>query len=478
MVTNDAAMDADPVWSAAGDALMFSSERSGLPQIYAYERRTGRTERLTDEPTGARHPAVSGAETLLFSTVFGDGHALVRRHLRVFASPEPVAETYSPSVVLAPDVPVRDGSYAPWPALRPSFWIPVAHDEQRSGLFFGALTLGADAIGRTSYSAVLTAAPEKRRMELVFYLAHKRWRAWTVDFAAGQTWDYDPVLFDGAVVPLSFRERAAELGLSYQWRRWRTGAGLRLRGFVERDVVVNEGIEPLPFTPTNPTFVGAAISTSVTSASRPILSISPENGVSADALLLRRWQADGSRFWSYEARGGLSGYLALPLPGFSHWVMAASIVAGKTGGSAPTTYSIGGESGDIVELVPGTALGSGRRRFQMRGYGARGGFTRAVVGVAELRIPIALVAKGVPKLPLFLDRISLNLFGEIGSGWSEGESIDLTALQDVGGEAAVDLGLGAGLALRMRLGGAVALTDGLGVDRGDARYYVAFGRAF
>ena len=38
--------------------------------------------------------------------------------------------------------------------------------------------------------------------------------------------------------------------------------------------------------------------------------------------------------------------------------------------------------------------------------------------------------------------------------------------------------MGAGLAIRVRLGGAVALADGLGVTQGEARYYVAFGRAF
>lgn len=478
MVTNDAAMDADPVWSTDGESLLFSSERSGLPQIYGFERSTGRTDRLTNEPTGARHPAVFGNDTLLFSTVFGDGHALVQQPWQVFPASVSEARDDAVPVVVVPDVSVREGKYSPWPALRPHFWIPIAHDEQRSGLFLGALTVGADAIGRTSYSAVLTAAPEENRMEAIFYVAHRRWRSWTVDFAAGQRWDYDPVLVDGEVVPIAFKERAAELGLNYRWRRWRTGAGFRLSGFVERDEVVNEGVDPLPFNPVNPTFVGGAVSANTSSASRPILSISPENGIAADALFLRRWQLDGPQFWSYEARGGLSGYLALPLPGFSHWVLAASVVAGKTGGSAFTTYSIGGESGDIVDLLPGATLGSGRRRFQMRGYDPRGGFTRAVVGVAELRIPIALVAKGVPRLPLFLDRISLNLFGEVGSAWNEDDSIDLTALQDVGAEVAIDLGLGAGLPLRLRLGGAAALTDGLGVTGGDARYYVAFGRAF
>jgi hypothetical protein len=114
----------------------------------------------------------------------------------------------------------------------------------------------------------------------------------------------------------------------------------------------------------------------------------------------------------------------------------------------------------------------------MRGYDARSGFTRAVVGVLELRVPVVLVARGVPRLPLFLDRLSLNVFGEVGSGWVEGYTVDLTAMRDVGAEVAVDLGLGAGFPLRMRLGGAVALMDWLDTARGSGRYYVAFGRAF
>jgi len=114
----------------------------------------------------------------------------------------------------------------------------------------------------------------------------------------------------------------------------------------------------------------------------------------------------------------------------------------------------------------------------MRGYDARGGFTRAAVGVLELRIPVAMIAWGVPKLPLFFDRISLNLFGEVGNGWNDGDAIDVAAMRDVGGEIAIDLGLGAGFALKARFGGAIALTDWLDTESGSVRYYVAFGRAF
>lgn len=478
LVTDDASFDADPIWSIDGKQLLFSSERFGLPQILAYDIEAGRTARLTNEPAGARNPGDLGDGSFIFVTLFGDGYAVARQLRSRDALPEGATISEHRSAVEVPDVEQRETAYSPWPSLRPHFWIPLAHDEASAGLFLGALTLGVDAIGRTQYSAVLTAAPEQRRVEGVFYLAHKRWRSWTAEIAAGQTWDHDPFLVDGAIVPISFRERAAELGLKYQWLRWRSGVGLRLKGFLENDVLINEGVDPLPFTPANPVFAGGALSVSAASMSRPALSISPENGVSVQGVLMHRWQVDGSQYQSHEVRGTVSGYLALPLPGFSHWVLAASVAGGKTGGTAPTTYSIGGESGEIVELIPGTALGSGRRTFQMRGYRAVGGFTRAVVGVAEMRIPVVLAARGVPGLPLFVDRVSFNVFGEVGNAWREGERANLAGLKDVGGEAAVDLGVGAGLKLRVRVGGAVALNDGLGSARGDVRYYLAFGRGF
>lgn len=478
MVTRDAALDADPVWSASGERLLFASERSGLPQIYAFDIASGRTHRLTDEPTGARQPAVIGHDSLVFSTVFGDGYALLQQKIRSIDSEESDERVDTVSAIAATDVRVRQGRYAPWPALRPHFWIPVVHDEGQTGAFIGAFTMGTDPIGRTSYSALATASPEHGRVEGVLYVTHRRWRSWSVDMAAGQTWDFDPILYNGAVVPASFREQAVELGIRHRWRRWRTGADIRFRSFVERDVLVNEGAEPLQFTPLNPTFAGGAIAASFSHLSRPMLSVSPEDGFVMGAMYLRRWQTGGSQYGSYEARGNVAGFLALPFPGFAHWVLAAKVAAGKTGGTAATTFSVGGESGDIIELIPGTALGSGRRRFQMRGYSARSGFTRAVVGVLELRVPVVLIARGVPRLPLFLDRLSLNLFGEIGAGWNRGETIDLGSMRDVGGEIAIDLGLGAGFALKTRLGGAVALSDWLDTERGSVRYYVAFGQAF
>lgn len=57
-VTMDAAIDADPVWSADGRWLFFSSDRSSVPNIYAIELATERLYRVTNVVTGAVKPTV------------------------------------------------------------------------------------------------------------------------------------------------------------------------------------------------------------------------------------------------------------------------------------------------------------------------------------------------------------------------------------------------------------------------------------
>jgi hypothetical protein len=478
LITDDQALDADPVWAADGKSLLFSSEREGLPQIYAYDIETGLTRRVTEEPTGAREPAVAPDGTLFYSTALADGFALMVQHdRRRLEGAGPAAAPLD--VAAAAEVSVEASGYDPWPALRPYFWLPFLHDERSAGTFVGALTAGADAIGRTSYSTLLTIAPATGRAEALLSLVHSRWRAWSVDLAVAQTWDYGGSLLasDSSIAPITFRERSAEAGVRYGWRRWRTAINWRLGGFIERDELTNDGSAPLTFVPRNPTFAGMVMSANVTRVETPALAISRENGGSLTGLYLRRWELGGGN-WSYEMRGGANGYLALPLPGFAHWVLAGRLAGGISGGTAPNFYSVGGESGDVVQLAPGSTIGSGRRRFPMRGYSEAGLFTRAVVGIGELRVPILLAGQAIGKLPILVDKVSANAFWEVGGGWNTDEDPSPTGMMDVGAELMGDLGIGAGLLLRIRLGWAVALRNWLDTQRGDSRVYITFGPSF
>lgn len=476
LVTDDRALDSDPAWSDDGRQLFFASEREGASQIYAYRLVDGAVFRVTAEPTGAREPAPVEGGALYYSTLLHDGHALVRVELTDAAATAGPTSTPAPFETAA-EVPLTAGGFNPWPALTPRYWIPFWHDEGNTGMFVNALTTGEDPIGRTFYVASAGATFDQFRWEALLGVVHTRWKHFLLDASVAQQWDgIRGTTEGGALVLIGERERRGDLGLGWRWRRYRSALDLRVGTGLEQQAYYDEqdGGRSLG---SSPTYFSTRVSARAAHVSRPILSISTENGVIVDGFYKRRWGISDPN-WSYRVQGRASGYLALPLPGFSHWVLAAQASAGRTGGTNPERLEIGGESGDLLETIPGLAFGTGRRAFSMRGYPRGGVFTRVFTGVLELRVPVALVARGWNRLPVFLDKVALTGFAEVGGGWLEGEEADLAALRDVGGEIVLDVGLIRDYPIRIRGGAAVPLRDGLGVSKGHVRWYVALGSAF
>lgn len=77
-LTMDDAIDADPVWSADGRFLYFSSDRSGIPNVYAIEVATERLFQVTNVVTGAVKPTVHpSGERMAFMQYSADGWDIV-----------------------------------------------------------------------------------------------------------------------------------------------------------------------------------------------------------------------------------------------------------------------------------------------------------------------------------------------------------------------------------------------------------------
>lgn len=478
-VTDDAALDRDPAWTADGTRLLFTSERSGFPQISAYRPATGEVTCLTAEPTGARHAAAAPDGSLFYSTQFYDGFALVK-----LASPRALRDRDGPGPALpfehAPEVAIDSGGYRPWPALRPYHWLPFTHSEGATGRFWGAATVGVDPIGRTRYVAAASAAVDPFRGELAVSAEHARWKYAAVDGGFAQRWEGGlAITSDGDTIGLGERERSTEVGLRLRWRRWRSSLVTRLGAGLEQTSYFDDGAGGnLIFQ--GSTFLTGVLAAQAVYAQQPAMAISRENGVQLEGLYRHRVAVSpGDTAWSYEVRAGASGYLALGLPGFANWVLAARVTEGRTGGPAPDRFAVGGESGDLFEFVPGYFLGTGRRAFPLRGYPRSPSvFTNAFAAIGELRIPLVVLNSGIWKLPFVLDRLSFAVFGEIGGGWMEGDVAARDALRDVGGELVSDWGFLYDTPLRVRFGVALPLSDGLGVSAGSPRGYVAFGSSF
>ena len=472
------ALIADPVWSPDGNGVFFVSEASGFPQVYRYDRVLESVTQISDEPFGARAPQMMGDGGLLFTTALADGIAIGR------LAPDqlievPTVMSSPPSVAVAPSAPSQVGDgFNPWPALVPRYWNPLLHYARETGTFLGAFTSASDPIGRNSYFASLAVAPSRGRVEGVLFAAHQRWKGAAVDAVVRQSWD--GLYFQtssGAVTPVGEREREANLGVSLRKRWWRNGYVIRFAGGLEQTSYFDELATAGGSFFDSPTFATATVSATTFHRERPPLSISSENGFQLDGLYrLRQSLSDAD--WSHEVRAAIAGYLAMGLPGFAHWVVAARASVGATGGAAPASLSIGGESGDVFELAPGFVLGSGRRAFAMRGYPRISGYDRAFVNVVELRIPLANVAKGTWYIPIVLDRVSTTAFYEVGVGRFFGDQQRQDWLQSAGAELVFDLGVLYDVPTRLRVGVAVPLVDGNSVSRGDTRSYLSFGASF
>ena len=474
-VTDDATLDGDPAW-AGNHALLFVSERTGMPQIYRYTLGAGAVERLTDEPTGAREPHVLPDGTLLYATMQADGYALARLDHPASVGAEP-ADSVVPFTP-APAVPVRVGGYDPWPALVPRYWLPAGHTESGAGDFVGAVTSASDVIGRTAYYAYAAVSPSPFRWEAELFVTHRRWRSFGLDADAWQAWDYAGRvrLPDSTLRPVGHRERVATAGLTWYGRRWRSAEAVRLGTEVGQDAY--EASPAVTGLPGPWSYVGGVLSASAARVEQPALAISAENGFALSGIARSRQSLNGAGS-SYELLGSSSLYLGLPLPGFSHWVLAANVRGGRSGGPNGPLFGIGGETSQAFSVVPGLTLGGSRRSFPLRGYpGTGSAYERAVSATVELRIPLLLVGRGIWELPMSIDRISASLFAETGGGWNAGDPVRPTAYRDVGAEAVFDLGVAYDQRLRVRAGVAVPLTDGLGVQRGDLRGYVAIGPSF
>src|SRR5262249_52008323 len=126
---------------------------------------------------------------------------------------------------------------------------------------------------------------------------------------------------------------------------------------------------------------------------RPLLSLSPEDGVQLNVTVRERLRsgvtANGPASTSVVGTGAV--YKSLNLPGLAHHVLALRGAAGWADDNTNAYFAVGGVSGNTVEIIPGYTVGEGRRTFPVRGFpGATLVGTRAFSGSAEYRIPLVL----------------------------------------------------------------------------------------
>ncbi len=424
---HDRAIDQQPTFSADGKRVYFTSDRSGVANIYAYELDSGKLWQVTNVINGAYYPALSADEkTLVYTGYTSSGWDLfvLQNQRAAWLEAQPYLDARGPGTppVGTERYPVE--RYRALPTLRPHQY----YVEYGPGPFGKQLTFSAsgnDVAGLHGISAIIGVPIENQRAEpqlsldyayagLPFYFQLSGFRSATPRNDYHYSERRPPIVehLTGVATGLS-------LSLPSELESQRVSLSYTVAEFAQQlPLGLPDPYAPLPIEPHHGLLgllhLGYRFSSSESSA----YAISAERGFE---LALGSDFADrvlGSETTLVSFSGTLSSYFSLP--GVDHSVLAVAASAGTGGGTYPRRglFSIGGFA-DVPVLDAFTA-NLRQSGFRLRGYeqGQFAGNDFNLLNV-EYRAPLWYADRGVSTLPAFLRTLSGTLFFDWGAAYNE-----------------------------------------------------------
>lgn len=527
-VTRDRAMDVAPAWSPDGRHLLWSSDRTGIPnvvgaEVHAATGSFGPVRLVTNVVTGAGYPSVDPTGSwLYFSGYHADGWEVERIPFEPaswMASPAPDAR-FAP----VPPAPLQPafgevGGYSAIRTLLPRYWEPLYQEPIRTrtvrtqdllvpgrevlGAGIGLETAGFDVVGRHAYEAFARVFTSGGKVDGGFAYTFAGFGNPHFSIGASQLWDEDgPRLAqasDTAAIDTLFvrlRERNVSLATTLRRSRWRDALALTLSGGLtwEHRELLETDLEPSTrygLTRPDARFSDVRATLAFTTARGHAFQTGAAEGLSVVVRGRRKNELDladtlvsvpGFDRSLEEVLASARGYLPLGGPGHAAHVLAVrgAYGGGRGPGADAGHFEVGGASGSPEDVTGLTLFGGTPLFFPVRGYGRASRFGRfAWSATGEYRFPLLLVHQGLGAWPLHLDRVVGALFADAGNAW--GPELGVPGYQNPRRPAIASVGaeVTAGFLalwtdpLLVRTGVAFPLRDGDG-----ARVYVRVGLSF
>ncbi len=415
---HDRAIDGNATWGPDGKVIYFSSDRSGIFNLYAYERETKKIYQITNVLGGAFSPAPSpDGEAIVFSSYSSAGYDI---HLQPadstsWKSAEPFQDRYPVVTYAENPVAMKTSSYNPLPTLAPRFWIPWYGYSEESRDLFGFLTFGQDAVERHSYTLTGLYSPKTYRTWYAFNYVYDGLYP-TFQFAATDLdGTFSDLLIDSTGSKYYVqREKTLGASLLFPLLKFQKQHAL-LIGYRRSEISALTQLPPWAgyngLLPAQGTLASGRAVYLFNNSRQYGFSISPEDGRTIDVGYQQYDKALGSDFNIKKYTADWHEYIDFP---WKHHVLQARAFAGtSTGEVIPQgAFQVGGDNpGDTLIQVDDESI-------YLRGYPINA-FRGRKAGLASLeyRFPIEEIELGWSSAPIFLRRLHGAVFAEAGNAW-------------------------------------------------------------
>ncbi len=479
-ITNDRALDMQPVFSHDQKTLYFVSDRTGISNVYAFDLATSELKQVTNVKTGAFAPAFSeDGKTMVYMGYSTRGYDLYSMEVapqKFLNALPPPTDRPDPLPPIVP-IPITIKPYNPITTLRPRNYFLELLPGKYSGNAVSFTVNGSDIAGLHSFGLRINADPAAPSPDLVVSYNYDRLPAsfgirafHTVSPRGGYRISDQDVKFNetadgitaGITLPIYDEFSRHSFGLSYSVATY-TG-----------DFPVGKSLDPYAKVTVRP-FEGniniAHLGYSFSNVEFGQKTPGPARGVSLSVGMDYGGQATGSNLSTYAFDATLTGYI--PMPWLNYHVLALRASGAVSGGSFPrgNTYFVGGYNLDRGSLPDTLLSGVFNGAFVLRGYAPNAfGGKEYILGNAEYRFPLLRPDIGPSTLPVYLRRIDANLFTDMGGAFNDfdienmaffrnGRFLDTPLLHaSLGAELWFGITVGYGLNAQLRLGFARGLT--------------------
>ena len=473
----DRAIDQEPSWSPDGRWLLFSSDRSGVSNVYAWDRLTHQLKQVTNVYTGAFLPEVSPAGDQLVYVGYGAaGFDLYVMDFKPeqWLDAEPYRETRDDRVFIDDRGYLGPSNYNPLPTLRPRA-LKFDYSGDSSGQRLIASVSGSDVVGLHSVSATAVFQPHNSEPDLYAAYGYFGLRN-PVGAGVSRTTDPRTQFQYGSTVQSIQRNRiSANTSITFPLPGEFYGQQVTIAysaSHVGANLPTGTRADPYAPVPSQP-FTGFASSIGVgyyfSNVEQYLYSVAAERGLSVALHLERFDKLLGSELTGTSAMVRAVSYH--PMPWGGHHVLALGATLAASDGNAVPGYALGGyQDSPLLNSILDNAAQS---RVSLRGYPS-GQFqgSHLLLLQSEYRFPLLWIDRGLSTLPLFIKGVSGALGADYGSAFSDFEDQNLWQKLRLGLAAEIwtYMTLGYGLDVQLALG--YALGTGTGAIPGGTSYLV------